>query len=165
MATRILHGTQLFEGIWKRTTYGTFLWNLVKIQLIVSEEFFEGKVYRCTNGRTDGQMDAGHNAMTIARWPSASGAINCSSNFSFLQSFLPFERTFLLFSSTSKMSPANSFSFEESKTFLTGKSEKHLRTAHWMWCNWWTLLREGRRHFWKRRRGQHFLLIHIKVRG
>ena len=78
MATRIIHGTQLFEGIWKRTTEGTFLWNLVKIQSIVSEEkFFKEKVYGRTHGRTDGRTDARrHHAMTIARWPSASGAKN-----------------------------------------------------------------------------------------
>ena len=76
MATRILHRTQLFEGIWKRTTLGTFLWNLVKIQSIVSEKFFEERVYRRTHRRTDAQTD-GRNAMTIARWPSASGADNC----------------------------------------------------------------------------------------
>ena len=39
-----------------------------KIQSIVSEEkFFESKVY----GHTEG-----HNTITIARWPSASGAKN-----------------------------------------------------------------------------------------
>ena len=43
----------------------------MKIQSIVSEEkFFEGKVYRHTHRR----MHEGHNAMTIARWPLASGA-------------------------------------------------------------------------------------------
>ena len=77
MATRILHRTQLFEGIWKRTTQGTFLWNFIKIQSIVSEEkFFEGRVYGCTHGQTNGQMHNRHNAMTIACWPLASGAKN-----------------------------------------------------------------------------------------
>ena len=43
----------------------------VKIQSIVSEEkFFEGRVY----GRTHAQPDRLTNAMTIARWLSASGA-------------------------------------------------------------------------------------------
>ena len=49
----------------------------VKIQSIVSEEkFFKEKVYGRTHGRTDGRTHDGHNAMTIARWPSASGAKN-----------------------------------------------------------------------------------------
>ena len=49
---------------------------MVKIQSIVSEEkFFKEKVYGRTHGRTDGRTDARHHhAMTIARWPSASGA-------------------------------------------------------------------------------------------
>ena len=78
MATIILHRTQLFEGIWKRTTYGTFLWNFVKILSKVSEvKFFEGKFYWRTHARTDD----GRNAMTIARWPLASGAKIYSSIF------------------------------------------------------------------------------------
>ena len=47
---------------------------MVKIHSIVSEEkFFEGRVYGCTDGRKDGLTD-GHNAITTARWPLASGA-------------------------------------------------------------------------------------------
>ena len=49
---------------------------MVKIQSIVSEKFFEGRVYGRTHGRTDGQMHDGHKAMTIACWTSASGAKN-----------------------------------------------------------------------------------------
>ena len=43
--------------------------------MVSEEKFFEGKVYGCTHGRTDGWtgMDA-HNTMTIACWPCASGA-------------------------------------------------------------------------------------------
>ena len=53
--------------------------NFVKLQSTVSEEkFFEGSVYGCTHARTDGRTHDGHNAMTIARWPSASGAKNVS---------------------------------------------------------------------------------------
>ena len=43
------------------------------------EKFFEGKVYGRTHGRTDRRTDGrrdGHNAMTIARWISASGNKN-----------------------------------------------------------------------------------------
>ena len=47
---------------------------MVKIQSIVSEEkFFKEKVYGRTHGRTDARRP---HAMTIARWPSASGAKN-----------------------------------------------------------------------------------------
>ena len=51
--------------------------HLVKIQSVVSEEkFFKEKVYGRTHGRTDGRTHDGHNAMTIACWPLASGAKN-----------------------------------------------------------------------------------------
>ena len=58
---------QLFEGIWKRTTWGTFLWSLVKMQSIVSEEkFFEGRVYGRTHGRTDGWLTQRHDNSLLA---------------------------------------------------------------------------------------------------
>ena len=38
MATRILHGSIQYIGIWKRTTKGTFLWTLIDIGLIFSEQ-------------------------------------------------------------------------------------------------------------------------------
>ena len=38
MATRILHGSLQYIGIWKRTTKGTFLWNLVEIGSVFPEE-------------------------------------------------------------------------------------------------------------------------------
>ena len=46
------------------------------------EKFFEGGVCGCTHARTDGRTNRrtngrmldGHNTMTIARWPLASGA-------------------------------------------------------------------------------------------
>ena len=45
-----------------------------QVQINSPEKFFEGKVYdELTEGRTEGRTD-GHNAMTIARWPLASGA-------------------------------------------------------------------------------------------
>ena len=61
-----------------------FLGNFVKIQSIVSEKFFEGRIYGRTHGRTDARTNGqtyswthdGHNAMTTACWPSASGAKN-----------------------------------------------------------------------------------------
>ena len=43
---------------------------------VSEEKFFTEKVYGRTHGRTDGRTHDGHNAMTIARWPSASGAKN-----------------------------------------------------------------------------------------
>ena len=78
MATRILHGTIIVRNL-KEDHLRTFLYSLAKIQSIVSEEkFFEGRVYCCTQERTDGQTHDGYNAMTLARWPSTSGAIKYS---------------------------------------------------------------------------------------
>ena len=63
MATRILHRTQLFEGILKENQFRNIAVKFVKIQSIVFEEiFFEGRVYGCTTDRwtarqTDGQAD------------------------------------------------------------------------------------------------------------
>ena len=45
-----------------------------------------------------------------------------TSNFSFSQYFLPFQRTFHRFLSNSKLSSANSFSLEESKICRLGRS-------------------------------------------
>ena len=70
MATRILHVTQLFEGIWKRITYRNIPVKFGKnpVNSFLKEEF--------TDARTDERTDDGHNAMTIALWPLASGAKN-----------------------------------------------------------------------------------------
>ena len=48
----------------------------LKTQSIVSEKFFEGKVYGQTHARTEERTHDGHNAMTIAHWPLASAAKN-----------------------------------------------------------------------------------------
>ena len=78
MASRILHGTQLFEGIPK--------YHLKKIPIKFGKNpvnSFWGEVFlkeRFTDARTHGRTDAWthdrHNAITIDRWPSASGANN-----------------------------------------------------------------------------------------
>ena len=48
-----------------------------KIQSIVPQKtVFVRRVYRCTDGRTEGRTHNGHNAISIARWPLASGAKN-----------------------------------------------------------------------------------------
>ena len=42
----------------------------------MKEEFTDARTDEWTNGRTDERTHDGHNAMTIARWPLASGAKN-----------------------------------------------------------------------------------------
>ena len=74
MATRIIMEHNYLKEFERRPPkeHSCEIW--LKFQSIVSEEkFFKEKVYGRTHGRTDGRR---HHAMTIARWPSASGAKN-----------------------------------------------------------------------------------------
>ena len=73
MATKVFEGIKLFQKILKRTIVGTFLWNFIKIQWVVSEKkMFKEKV----NRRTDACTQDGQQTMTYARWPTASEAKN-----------------------------------------------------------------------------------------
>ena len=61
MATRVFEGIKFFQLILKRTIAGTFLWNFIKIRLVVLEKkMFKEKVEKINarmDTRTDGQMD------------------------------------------------------------------------------------------------------------
>ena len=57
MATRLLHGIQLFEQFWKGTTQGSSLWSFIKIGQGVKEEMSFDVI-------VDGRTDAGRRAMS-----------------------------------------------------------------------------------------------------
>ncbi len=57
-------GSKFLEQLWKRITLGSFLWSLIEIHPVVSEEkIFKEKF---TTARMDRRTHYGHNAMTIA---------------------------------------------------------------------------------------------------
>jgi len=68
--TYLCNQLKQFEQLWQRTTQGSFLWSLVKIQWVVLEEkLFKEIVDAPTHGRTHGQtgtMDEGQWAITKA---------------------------------------------------------------------------------------------------